>query len=189
MQTLTTTETKLERFHAALQQGKESLAEAGTILVDLIDEDPSIKSRILDENPELTENVLETLERIGRKQLYHPLALNDSPGMTALRKCTFSDQKKHFSEPVPVLLIHSRDDTGHLQIPVHSLTAKQARQVFCRGHIRSLGEQRAWLESQRKAPAEAEHQKPYHIGKGKVTFRESVTLNTSQLASILAQIS
>jgi hypothetical protein len=185
---LKNTDSRLNEFYAAIQRGREALEDAGAIFVSLIDEDPSIKARILDENPELTEATLEMFERIGRKQLYYRLCLLEGPGVRALKRCPYSEQVKHATDPVPMLLLNGQDLTDHINVPVHALQPEQVRQVFGANRVRSLAEQRAWLENQRGKPRPLETREPYTIGRGRIIFHEPVTLTALDMARLLAQI-
>jgi hypothetical protein len=182
------TDQRLNDFYEAIQRGKEALEDAGRILVAMIDEDASVKERIMDDHPEITEDVLETFERIGRKQLYYRLCLLEAPGIRALKRCPYSEQVRFETEPLPMLLINGKDLTDHLLVAVHSMQPDQVRQVFGAHRIRSLAEQRAWLENQKCKPRQLENSNPYTIGKGRITFHEPVTLSASDMARLLAEI-
>lgn len=179
---------RLNEFYEALQRGKEALEDAGRILVALIDEDASVKERIMDDHPEITEDVLETFERIGRKQLYYRLCLLEAPGIRALKRCPYSEQVKYATEPLPMLLMNGKDSTDHLTVAVHALNPDQVRQVFGGHRIRTLAEQRAWMENQKSKPRPLERRDPYTIGKGRITFHEPVTLSAHDMARLLAEI-
>ena len=181
-------EQQINEFYQALQRGKEALEDAGKILVALIDEDPTVKERIMSEHPEITEDVLETFERIGRKQLYYRLCLLEAPGIRALKRCTYSEQVKYSTEPITMLLLNGKDSTDSLNVPIHALNPEQVRQVFGTHRIRTLAEQRAWLENQKSKPQPIAKREPYTIGKGRITFHEPVTLSASDMARLLAEI-
>jgi hypothetical protein len=182
------TDQRLEEFYATLQRGKEALEEAGRILVALIDEDASVKERIMEEHPEITEDVIETFERIGRRQLYYRLCLLEAPGIRALKRCPYSEQVRYMDEPIPMLLLNGKDSTDSLTVSVNALTPEQVRQVFGAHRVRTLAEQRAWLENQKSKPQPIAKREPYTIGKGRITFHEPVTLSASDMARLLAEI-
>jgi hypothetical protein len=179
---------QLEAFYEALKTGQEALEEAGRVLVSLIDDDPAVKARIMDEHPEITEDVLETFERIGRRQLYYRLCLIESPGVRCLKRCAFSDQVTYSSEPIPMLLLNGKDSTDHIVVSVQGMNADQARQVFGAHRIRTLPEQRAFLEREKSKPQPLEKSEPYSISKGKITFYQPITLTASEMARLLADM-
>lgn len=187
MQTLTP-DTRLSDFHTALLRGQEALQEAGRILVSLLDEDISWKRRIREAHPEITEDMLETFERIGRKQLYYKLCLLEGPGVRALRRCPYSEQVKYAAEPVEMLLASAEDASDHLKVSIESLNLDQAKQVFASGRIRTLAEQRSFLDQQQRKPQVLAKPKGYTLGKGCVTFHEPVKLTAQDLARLLAEI-
>lgn len=185
---LTIINQRLSDFYSALQRGAEAFEEAGRILVGLIDEDPLVKDRILEAHPDITESTLETFERIGRNQLYYRLCLIEGPGVTRLKRCTFSDQVKFSTEPIPMLLVNGQDSTDHILVPVQAMQPNQARQVFGPHRIRTLGEQRAFIESERTKPQPIETQQSYTIGKGRIVFHKPVTLTISDMARLLSEM-
>jgi len=175
-------------FYNALQRGKKGFEEAGLILVALIDQDASIKVRIMEQHPDVSADVLETFERIGRKQLYYQLVMCDSPGIKALRRCPYSEQVRYNEEPIPMLLLSGKDLTDHINVQVISMNADQARQVFSASHVRPLEEQRAYLERRRSKPQPLKRREPYTIGKGRITFHEPVTLTTADMARLISEM-
>lgn len=177
---------RMQQFFSALQRGADALEEAGKILIEMIDEDASVKERIMEQHPEITEDVLETFERIGRRQLYHRLCLLEAAGIRALKKCPYSEQVKYSTEPLPMLLMGGAGE--QLAVPVQALTPEQVRQVFGPHRVRNLAEQRAWMENQRAKPQPLEKSKPYTLAKGKITFHEPVTLSTSDMARLLSEM-
>lgn len=178
---------QLNSFYDALQRGKDALEDAGRILVSLIDEDVSVKERIMAEHPEITEDVIETFERIGRKQLYYKLCLLEAPGIRALKRCPYSEQVQYSTDPIPMLLLNGRE-SDHLTVAVHALNPEQVKQVFGGHRIRSLAEQRAWIENQKSKPRPLDKREPYTLGKGRITFHEPVTLSASDMARLLSEI-
>lgn len=178
----------IESFLEDVNSGIECFERAGNTLVALIDANPKIKDDILDNCPNVTDEMLDTFERIGRRQLFYQLAIHDGPGVKALRRCTYSDQVKFFREPVP-LLISDGKRVETLNVGVHALTPDQARQAFGSHRVRTLGEQRAWLESQKKKAVVVDIISPYSIHRGKITFNQPCTLSVSELARLLSEAS
>lgn len=176
----------VQAFVDAFQNSMNSALEAGAILVRLIDSVGwQIKEHLIENFPGLTIEHLNTFERVGRKQLYHELLISDAPGVRALRKCTFSDQVKFWKEPLAMLLSEGKDV---LQVSVLAMTSDQAKQVFKSGRIRTLGEQRAWMEAQKHSPIEASKQRPYIVKRGRVRFYDC-ELTVSQIAQLLSEAS
>lgn len=178
----------VEQFTAAIQRGIEAFEEAGQVLVALIEINPKVKDEILENCPDVTEEMLDTFERIGRRQLFYRLAIHEGPGVKALRRCSYSDQVKYFNEPIPLLITDGKN-TETLNVGVHALTPEQARQAVGAHRIRSLGEQRAWIESQKSKAAPIPVTSPYSVHRGKITFHQPCTMSVSELARLLAEAS
>lgn len=179
---------QLSEFYQALQRGREALEDAGKILVALIDEDASVKERIMEEHPEITEDVLETFERIGRRQLYYRLCLLEAPGIRALKRCPYSEQVRYSTDPIPMLLLNGNDSADQLSVAVHALNQEQVRQVFSSHRIRTVAEQRAWLESQRAKLPPPETDATYTIKRDQLQVRKPTILSKSDLLRILMEM-
>ena len=179
----------IEAFTSAVFSGIAAFEEAGRILVRLIEQDADVITRIVELNPGFTLDMLETFERIGRGQLYYKLTINETPGVRALRRCPYSEQVKYFEEPLELLLMEG-DTTDKILVSIHALTNEQARQAIGRGRIRTIPEQRAWLESERRLPpSPLVPSKPYAARRGKVVFYEPCVLTVSELAHLISEAS
>jgi hypothetical protein len=177
-------------FVEAVRRGIEAFEEAGRILVEMIDRDPGCLAQLKEQNPEFTNEILRTFERIGRRQLYYKLCLKETPGAKALLRCAYSEQVKYCNEPIPFLLLQAKDQTDHLLVQLDALSPAQVRQVFCNGRIRDLGAQRAYLEGRKqRLPEVTEVEQVYRVTKGKVTFLKPCMLSAGDLARIIAEIS
>lgn len=171
------------RFAQLVQRGIDAWTEAGKLLVEMIDADPTARDRIIDECPDLTAEILARFEAIGRNQLHPKTLLNNSPGMRRLRQLPFSEQQKFLSEPVPVLI---RGDKGPetLNIQVQNLTTQQAMQAFSAHSFRPLEAQRAWVESRRPQRMS----KPYTIKGHKVVFNQGCEMTAQEISELLGKM-
>lgn len=177
----------IEKFIEAIQRGREALEEAGRILVAMVDEDPVVTQAIQEAHPEITGEMLETFERIGRRQLHPQVYLMDGPGYRALSFCAYSEQVKYLKEPIPMLLLNGQDSTDHINVELQALSRDQVRQVFAITHVRTLNEQRAYLERQR--PVKIRANEFYTLGKGKIVFHRPVELSRATLQRLLEEMS
>lgn len=183
----TSIDSDIDAFHSLLMRGLELILEAGKAYVRLLDSVPNIKSLIIEKHPEITEHDLRMIECIGRGTLYHRLAFTSSPGLKRLSHCPFSEQVKYFNEPIPMLLLNGKDETDHLMVDARAIDASQAAQ--CIGsHVRTLGEQRAWLERKRSRAPKLDFTPPYVISNGRVTFQQTTSFSAAEIALILAKI-
>jgi hypothetical protein len=187
MQTPQKTQTKIDQFVTALLRGITCFEEAGRILVELLDEEgPTVLEDIRAKNPRvITESVLETFERIGRKQLYYQLSVVNNVGTRALSRCPYSEQVKYFDSPLELLT--ATGDT--LLVSVDALTSDQAKQVIGPKRVRTLGEQRAYLESLKRKPQPLGKREPYTVKHGRITFHEPCTLTVSEMARLISEAS
>ena len=171
-----------------IQRGMEAWVEAGEIIAKMLDEDPSAVDTIAREIPGLTKEILFTFERIGRRELHPSLLINNSPGVKRLAQVSYSQQERYVNNPMPVIVcVDGGYDT--LQIKCEDLTPQQCAQVFDRGVIRDDGAQRAYIEAEKKKaimegiPTEY---LPYHVTKGKATFRKGCILTKREVKNMLA---
>ena len=155
MSTLTTriettlANTKPLALAAAIQRGIDAWAEAGKILVTLLDEDHMTLDEIANQSESdfITPEVLAQFERIGRGQVLPALLAAQYPAAPYLERLPMSLQVQATQTGVELLVIHN-GQTDTLSVAARHLTKKQCRQVFERNAIRSLAAQRAWLEDQ-----------------------------------------
>ena len=125
------------------------------------------------------------LEMIGRNQLDARLLHGDTPAAQRLRKLPYSEQRSALDTGVELLL--NEDDT--MLVQVENLTPFQARQAFDGDHIRTLPEQRAWLETERaKQSAPQPYSEPFSIRRDKVEIHRPVTLTRRDLARMLEEL-
>jgi len=175
---------KISAFADAVKQGVEAFETAGKLLVEMLDADPSAKEKITEAQPWLTPEMLDLFERVGRRQLYSKLLLNESPGFLALRRCNYAEQERYFTDTVP-MLIESSKGYETLNVALMDMTRDQVRQVFAGKHIRALPEQRAWMESERrKMPPSVSIDEPYEIRRKKLIVTRPCEFTASQLLDL-----
>jgi hypothetical protein len=176
MDAITTTR-YISEFKSAFAAGIDSIVNASEIYVKAIDEDPAIKDRFRDEFADIIpSSAWSGFEAVGRKWM-HPKLLMGGGGRysSQIKRLPYSDQEQIFSGTRYGLLTADGDT---LRVDVRSITPEQAEQLFDRSHIRSLAEQKAWLEARKSAPQKAEDVQvmPYSITDGKVYFRKGTSL-------------
>lgn len=192
MNTITKQDT-LKQFYAHIMSGVEEWTKAGRLIVTLLDDQGMSYDEILNECEGLSCNILQRFEQIGRKQVYPQLLINTSAGCRKLASMPYSQQVKYANEPIPVVI---KNETGTDQILVKSsdLSTYQVRQVFSKDGVRTLGAQRAWIEDQERAAANAVDVDPEQwelpwIVKGKqVIITKSCKMTRRELLSILNEI-
>ena len=123
------------------------------------------------------------LEKLGRKQLHPDLVLATSPGALRLGVCVPSEQDLLLENGAEVLTA----DNDSRRIPIHELTADQAKQVFVNGHVRTLAEQRSWLATFKKVPADFVG--GYSVHKDFVVIKEPMRIPKKLILQFLVEMS
>lgn len=181
---------EVKQIGELIMQGIQAWLDAGKLLVKVLDSGESLES--VANRCGLSKDVLYRFEQIGRSQLYPKLLASTSEGARALSLCGFSEQKQFSESPIPVL-IEGNGKYEVLNIEMDNLTPRQVKQVFCRGHVRTNAEQRAWIEDQ-KAKEKAKYidesaiTMPYVIRGKTVQFVRGAEMTKQELTAILARM-
>ena len=122
-----------------------NVSKVAKVYVDGIDRDPSFKEYLVSELPSIQASFWRSLEKVGRNQLDGRILNGAVPFGNKLRLLPISEQKSAIENHIE-LLVGSGDK---LLVKIDAITSDQAEQIFARDHIRSLEEQRAWVESKR----------------------------------------
>jgi len=181
----------LNSFLDLYTRGIELWAKAGEVLVAMLDENPNACEDIIKACPRLNPEILGRFEQMGRKTLHPRLLVESSSGFDRLAKMPLSVQTRHLEEPIP-MVVETEKGTDVLMVHARNMTLAQAKQVFAGTHIRSEGEQRAWLVGQRAknfTPAKSTNgEPPWRIRNGRVEFLAGCTMTAGELSAVLTQI-
>ena len=179
----------VNQFAELIRKGWECWVKAGEIYVEAIEADPEFAERVLAAVPELTPSILRKFEMLGRQQLHPRLLLMDGPGVKKLRAMPYSTQAKHLADPIEMLVIRG-EETDTLMVDVKELSTEAARQVFASDHVRSLPEQRSYIEASRALSVgePKDYETPWEVKRGKVYFNRTCTLTRQEMAAILASM-
>ena len=179
-----------QKIASLIMAGIEAWLEAGKLLVEALDNGATLDDIV--DSAGVSKDILARFEQIGRNNLYPRLLASTSPGARALTGCPFSEQKHYCHNPVKLLVMHDgQPDT--LLVPLDNMTTDQVKQVFCRGHIRDVAEQRAYLESKMEsermqAVYEVEDGAGYVLKGRTVLFKRGICLNKDDLIQILGRM-
>ncbi len=186
---LTSTNAAIERFIQLVQQGYESWIEAGRIVCEQTDNDPSFPEKVTKKHPEISEDVIYAFEQIGRRKLHPKLLMSNKPGPRRLRSMPYELQERFIEEPVNVL-VENNGKWEELRVSVFNLTPLQARQVFNGNTIRPAAAQRAFIESEKLSNATEANlaEVPYRITNGALVVLQPCKLDRKQLSQILANM-
>ena len=149
------TKTDLERkeilstIFQRLSDARDAIRDAALMFVSVCKEDPTFRSWALENAPEGTRRTILDLESVGNGLIDYRLITGEVKNSYQLRSLPVPDQKKFIEGSIEVLT----ENGETLLIAGQNLTQDQFRQVFNRTHIRSLAEQKAWIESQKTKQA------------------------------------
>lgn len=149
------TKTDLERqetlaaIFQRLSYAKDAIQEAAKIFATRIMADPNFRSWALENAPNGCRRTLLDLEAVGNGLIDPRLLGGEVKNAYQLRSLPLPDQQKFIEGSIEVLT----ENGETLLIAGQNLTQDQFRQVFNRTHIRSLEEQKAWIESQKTKQA------------------------------------
>lgn len=185
--TLTKIDDQIEALQKAIYTGVEAWKTAGKLLVSILEQEGVSLGEIADK-ADLPLDVLAQLEKIGRNQLVPQLLLAEYPAARKLERLPMSEQERLMIQPVEVMIMKDgKPDTLH--VAVRHLTGSQVRQVFAANHVRTLAEQRQWIESQKPEQQTVKVESPYIITrKGSVIFSQGCEMTAKELLRIAAQL-
>lgn len=184
------TNKKIVEFKKAFTDGISGLVRAAEIYVSAIDENPKNADLFRDEFADIIpSSAWAGFEAVGRKFMHPNLlmgGISDRKKNTIIKKMPYSVQCRIFNHERFPLLIEKGET---LNIDILEATAFQVEQVCGDGSIRTLGEQRAWLEDQDKniEPEDVEPM-PYTIRGGSVVFRRGAVMTKQELRRILVDM-
>lgn len=176
----------VERFIELVRKGIECWVEAGQLVAKAMESNPDFVDEVCDSDPDMSPEFVLRFRQIGLRKVHPRLLLTDGPGARRLIRMDYKTQSKYISEPLDVVT-----ESGEiLKIDVRNLTSQQAQQVFTNDHIRSPGEQRAWVESfkTRNAVPERKSDVPYRVTGKSLVVMEPCTLTRKDMARLLAEM-
>jgi hypothetical protein len=181
--------TAIDQFGESLAKGVDALVDAARIYVQAIDADPTAADAFAEHyDGTIDPSSWSAWERVGRKQMHLALLLgNGGPHGNRIMRLPYSTQERIYNgERFPLLI----DKGEHILLDLRHASMAQASQLLDADHIRSLPEQRAYLEAIRARPAPPEEAEtlPYIIRGGKVLFRKGTELTKEQIRRILQEI-
>jgi hypothetical protein len=132
----------IEEIVEAFRSAGVTLFAACELYVRRLDADPSTREELIKAG--FAQKFLHRVEKAGRNKCSPTLALAVYPAADRIIDLPRSEQEEVCRTGIEVM---DPDETTSRLIPVESLTSAQARQVFSRGHIRDLAEQRTYLRA------------------------------------------
>ena len=148
-----------------------------------IDENPNNHARFAESCPTVPASAWSGFEAVGRGWMDFRLLLNGGTATRTLRKLPRSQQTAALDNGVELLV--NAGET--LLVKVEDLSPKQAKQAFAGDHVRSLGEQRAYLENQYDPPSK-EYRPSYEIRRGILHINAATRMTRKDVARILLEM-
>ena len=158
------------------------------IIVAAIEEDPANRETLY----ETLKNVMSAtmyrqLEYVGRKILDPRLLIGAGrQHTTKIKKLPYDLQQKILDGCMFEFLT---SDGSHLMVCLRDCEDWQAKQMFADDHIRTLPEQKSWVEAEksRRKSSEVEHVVPYEIRSKDVLFKEMTSLTFEEIRQLALQ--
>lgn len=138
----------IETFVVLVKSGIELWTKAGEMLVKLVEQNPNIYSEIIAKSPTITFEMLLAFERMGRKQIYPPLLMDNSPAAKMLLELPY-DMQERFSKEQVELVVSEDGDTEKRYLK--ELNAFEAKQMFDSDGIRPVEKQKEYLKTHFRA--------------------------------------
>ena len=177
-----------KEFGDHMKGAANRITKAAHCYVKAIQVDTSAIDVFRDKYPTVPTSVWSGFCRIAAGELHPQLLFDGTPGGRALTKCDMVTQTSFMDEGIPIAT--ASGDT--LLVSARKMTYEQAKQVFCRGRIRDIAEQRAWIESMKmrshistRKAINTENQ--IYVEKGKLNIGD-VKLTRADLLRFLAQM-
>ena len=192
MKSMIPMKSRLAEFSQALTAGIEGIVKASNIYVEALDADPKAHDAFADKFADQIPSAgWSRFEAVGRKWI-HPRMLmggcSDSVKNTAVKRLPYSIQERIFERGRFPLLTSSGDT---LQVDVLEATREQVMQLIDGKHVRTLSEQKAWMEAratQAVASGEKYEVLPYVILHGKLEIRRGTVLSKAEVKRILMEM-
>lgn len=173
----------IESFIGSFKNWVQNTIEVSKLYSELIDKYPEAKEELKHRLPGVPSRTWIKFEAVGRGYMHPQLISNPHFAIPRLERMSYSDQAKAVEGKMDVLT--PKGDT--LKVSLSELTPEIAKQVFAHDHIRSLSEQKIYLESKRSAKL-----KPiataYKIFKDRIDVVEPCSLKKYDLLRILQEM-
>ena len=184
-----TTEQLMAEFKQAITSGINGFVRAGEVYVKAIDQDQSNAERMqLEFSDIVPSKAWKQFEAIGRKWIHPKLILggmSDAKKTNIVKRLPYSLQNRVFAGDKFELLISGGDV---LEVSALDASTDQVTQLFGDGNLRTLREQKAYIESNKLQDDLRPQELPYYVSKGKIIFRKNTELTRAEMKQLLTQL-
>ena len=176
----------ISKFKNVFSGGIEKIVEAATIYVHALESGELTHDDFFEAVPGIPPTAWHGLEAVGRGWLDRRLLWGGGRAASYLKKLPPSDQTNAFDNGLKMLL----KGGDAILVKPELMTRKQCEQIFAENHIRSLGEQRTYIETEEtsqpiKTASEAASQLSYEIKKNRLIVREPLIFTPNEIKKIL----
>jgi hypothetical protein len=155
-------------------------------LVKIIDSGAMSKEEISDET-KVPIPIINRIESIGRRKMHPYLLFRSEPQYSAVARMPIDEQARIIKDGVEIL----STDGSILRADLEEIQPMQAKQVFSWDRIRSVGEQKKWIEEQKTINSirevRARQEAGYRIVNGKLVVG-GYSFSRQELKNILLEM-
>jgi len=145
----------VETFLIMLREGIKCWQAAGGLLVEMRKDDPGVYRKIIQREPLLTVDMLETIERIGRKQLHPQLLISPAMPVRRLMGYPYDEQARLCSQPIDVVVRVANGKPVVSKKTVREMSRLELKRALGERSVRSVEEQaRLWIPKHGEGNAE-----------------------------------
>lgn len=176
----------IEEFKQAFNVGIKSIERASKIYVKALDEDVDAYNKFRDAfDGEIPASAWTKFENVGRGFMHSKLLIGaGGRHSNKIAKLPMSEQKLMFDGKVDLLL----QDGDTIKVDAKTLRPSDAKQLFANNHIRTLSEQKTYLESikaEHSLKMEEYKTLPYEIKGNKVFFKHNTEFTKRELKKLI----
>lgn len=133
----------LENFITLIREGITCWVDAGVLLIEMCRINEYAYDEIINREPMLTVDMLKTIERIGRKEIYPHVILDRSMAAKHLLRYKYDDQVKLCTEPVYVVDANKPNQVSKKM--VRELSRHETEYVMGVTAVRTVEQQKEFL--------------------------------------------
>jgi hypothetical protein len=176
----------LEKFKEQFNMGIKSIENAAKIYVEALDADVNAYNVFRDAfDGEIPASAWTKFENVGRGFMHSKLLIGaGGRHSNKIAKLPMSEQKLMFDGKVDLLL----QDGDTIKVDAKTLRPSDAKQLFANNHIRSLSEQKTYLESikaEHSLKMEEYKTLPYEIKGNKIFFKHNTEFTKRELKKLI----
>ena len=176
-------------FKDAITNGINGFVKAGEIYVKAIDQNPDYAEKMQKQFSDIVPSkAWKQFEAIGRKWIHPKLILggmSDAKKTNIVKRLPYSLQNRVFEGEKFPLLVTGGDV---LDISILDASYDQTMQLCGDGNMRTLTEQKAFIEDSKLKDDLKPQELPYYVQKGKIIFRKNTEITRAELKQLITQL-